>query len=176
MAQKRSQKFTNLDYFSKDFWKQEAKVAELEKLAAVNRDLLLQRGLLDYHKCSDDELERFYQQRELATHHGNVDGVDRDQLVARLQHADNHVTFDKFLALRAELRVEIYEHHIKSLPTTNVVSNKEFEQFQRPRFVAEFNSRPRPTVRELPPITKVSRLMRKECLPVWYQFCQFGPL
>ncbi|KAF7196355.1 hypothetical protein HII31_02422 [Pseudocercospora fuligena] len=103
MVHTRSQKFAKLVNFSKDYWKLEAKDVEYEKLPAVNRDILSQRGLLDYHKCGGDELQRFYQQRKLATQYGDGDGLDIDQLVARLQHADNLATFDRFLALPAEL-------------------------------------------------------------------------
>ncbi|KXS94575.1 hypothetical protein AC578_7524 [Pseudocercospora eumusae] len=67
MAQTRLQKFAKLVNFSRDFWKLEANDAEYEQLAAVNRDLLLQRSLLDSCNCSRDELQRFYRQRKLTT-------------------------------------------------------------------------------------------------------------
>lgn len=74
--------------------------------------------------------------------------AERSNSIKSLERADEDATF-RFLDLPAELRVHIYEDHLRSLDTDVA------------RFIAPL------------PLTQVSNLVRQEVIPLFYQFCTF---
>ena len=107
-----------------------------------------QRGLLSYEGLPLRELKLFAAQRALSPI------VDRritvNVLKAQLEKADDEATFDRFSSLPPELRQIIYTLYFKSLDAGRRRSS---------------------TDRDQPPITTVSRDVRRESLPLFYQCC-----
>ena len=101
------------------------------------------RGLLHYEPLPVITLRRYCAQRSLPS------GIDltKIELITELEAEDDEGVFDRFTALPPELRVRIYRLYFKS-----------------------FNALHAP---EQPPITRVSRLLRGESLPIFYQSCHF---
>lgn len=71
----------------------------------------------------------------------------REQLIFLLEHADDTDGLHCFNVLPNELKIDIYEHHIRSLEPDCIPSQ--------------------------PPLTQVSRHARKEALPLFYRLCKF---
>lgn len=103
------------------------------------------RGPLDYTLCSRSELQTFLWQRKIF----NV-GRTHD-LTARLEKADDERSFVRFQELPAELRNRIYSFATKR-PWSSVLYDS-YEQAA---------------------ITRVSRSVRHDALPVFYQQTQFS--
>lgn len=76
-----------------------------------------ERNLLDYQKCTEAELRTFFEQRELIE--ADENDVERSELVALLENADDEQTFDHFLSLPLELRVLVYDFHLAWLQEKN---------------------------------------------------------
>ncbi len=102
------------------------------------------QALMSYDGCSNGELTAFCKSRGIVT---KTTQAKEAELVQALEDADIDLRFEKFSDLPAELRVRIYKLHFDSLAGTGVG--------------------------EQPPITRVSRLLRKEALPVFYDASNF---
>lgn len=100
-----------------------------------------------YDACSDAELRAFATGRRLITAR---EKCSKHALVKKLMLADANPTFDRFIDLPAELRTIIYELYMSD--------------FTREK-LAE------PTQ---PPLTRVSAILRKEGLPLFYDKCRFN--
>ncbi|KAK5127352.1 hypothetical protein LTR85_006691 [Meristemomyces frigidus] len=103
-----------------------------------------ERNLISYDKCDLEELAGFCKSRGLAVR-GEEDVTS---LITILERADEEATFERFDALPAELRVHIYRCHFESFT----------DGLEAP---------------VQPPITKVSKLSRKEALPLFYHSSTF---
>ncbi|EME84354.1 uncharacterized protein MYCFIDRAFT_173359 [Pseudocercospora fijiensis CIRAD86] len=124
-----------------------------------------QRGLLIYEKCTLEELRRFCMQRAILKTGGKkcersnikhaVEGRFKksnfikqardDELITLLETADEHSTLERFLDLDPAIRKQIFSMHLSSLEYHHI-----------------------PT---LPPVTRVSRLIRQETYPLFYDLC-----
>ncbi|PPJ51341.1 hypothetical protein CBER1_08616 [Cercospora berteroae] len=105
------------------------------------------RQLLSYFGCSVTELQQYVTARGLQLEQSRRSLVNK--LVTALETADANPSFDHFLDLPPELRVLIYGFYMSSFDST----------LQSPT---------------QPPLTKVSRLIRQESLPIFYNTCTFG--
>lgn len=120
----------------------------MEKTSDERLQFLLQRverGQLTYDKRPVRELRGFIDARGLKK---SSSSTKKDILIAQLERADKDATF-RFEDLPAELRVRVYELHLKSLDTNT-------GHFLAPA-----------------PITQVSKLVRQESMPIFYQQCTF---
>lgn len=116
--------------------------------ASANKARLLkllhraERGSLSYDTCSERELLRFIKDRKLTglPHERNA---GKGRLISFLEQADDYATFNSFVSLPVELRMVVYDHHFASLPIVALPVQ--------------------------PPVSMVSRLLRKETLPAFYQ-------
>lgn len=121
--------------------------------AYLNRDRLAdllvrhQLGYSCYYTCSRSELDTFVADRGLAIK--NPQGANRHTLINLLRAADASPTFDKPTHLPAELRTRIYELYMEPFSNIPLVAPTE------------------------PPLTRASRLLRTESLPVFYGQCSF---
>lgn len=129
----------------------------------------LARGLLDYEKCTYEDLLKFCAQRGISAsisrgkgkkkitpvtnvlvEHPHISQFTRRQLIGALEKADEEIQLTGFFGLLpAELRCRVYKYS--------------FSYFFR---VAE----PFPP----PPIAQASQLARQESLPLFYQFHQLA--
>ncbi|GAB1729440.1 hypothetical protein NU195Hw_g4390t1 [Hortaea werneckii] len=119
----------------------------------LNSDLLRsallrsEQGHMSYHKCSSDELRRLIQARKIEASPLGLK-LPKSELVDILQSEDQRPKFHRFRELPPELRNRIYEYH--------------FASFHQPICAPS-----------QPPITKVSSLLRKETLQLFYHSCVF---
>ena len=116
-----------------------------ETLRLVEMASRAERGLLPYGACTLRELQSFIVQRGLLTPEVRKPGMW--QLTTVLETADDEAVFDRFVDLPPELRAHIYTLHFDSLPALEDPAQ--------------------------PPITRVSRSVRKESLPLFYKTCTF---
>ncbi|KAF7191941.1 hypothetical protein HII31_06751 [Pseudocercospora fuligena] len=121
-----------------------------------NLDSRLQRSLLVYESCSLEELKNFCLNRGL--HAGRLSEARTEShakrnLVSRLEAADEGAKFEYFLDLPAELRVRIHEFYLSHLrsKTKELFPGREYGPYTQP------------------PLSVVSRLVRKEVLPEFYK-------
>ncbi|KAK4635432.1 hypothetical protein CLAFUW4_01843 [Fulvia fulva] len=106
------------------------------------------RELLSYQDCDTRDLKKFHKQRGIKT---LVRGKDtKGKYIAALEEADDNAAFGHFTDLPAELRLLIYEYHIGAHEDEAAETN---------------GTHPRVP----PPITEVSRLIRHESLPIFYE-------
>ena len=121
--------------------------------------LRAQRGLLCYWLCSEQELERFINRRlfelqrsyshmhKISSSHVEPDmGLTKLSYIKQLQRADDPRTFRQFTALPRDVRLIVYEFAMLSFP-----AHEDKDAISQP------------------PITQVSRLLRSESLPLFYQ-------
>lgn len=111
-----------------------------------------QRGFISYDALAVNELLQFYHARIRDMPLGGqtllkAGKPSKADLVKVLEEADANSSFHHFSDLPAELRVRVYTLYFGSIGVLD-----------------------RPAQ---PPITMVSRLLRKEALPVFYQTCTF---
>ncbi|CZT25437.1 uncharacterized protein RCC_11169 [Ramularia collo-cygni] len=108
--------------------------------------LRAEQGLYIYDKVPVLELRTFISARQLSCKVPLK--TKRADLVAILERADEERTFP-FLKLPPELRVQVFQYHFRTLQTRNghLVT--------------------------LPPLTAVSKLVRKESMPLFYETCTF---
>ena len=107
-----------------------------------------QRGMLSYEGLSLHELQDLAAQRAVPT--GTETTLhSREALMELLEKADNEATFERFSELPAELRQMVFSHYFNSL----VVRETSYKH--------------------QPPITLVSRTLREESLPLFYERCNF---
>ena len=104
------------------------------------RDLLVRQdlGRLSYNAFSAAELKLFCKQRAVAI----PEKISKEELVDILEKADDIQTFPPFMRLPPELRELVYKAH--------------FASFAKPESYAA-----------PPPITRVSKIIRKETWPLW---------
>ncbi|KAK4901503.1 hypothetical protein LTR27_001275 [Elasticomyces elasticus] len=74
-----------------------------------------ERSLPCYYRCSNEELQKFIQDRSIVP---PVGSFQRSNSVVALISADVHATFDRFMDLAPELRVMVYEYYLTDLPKT----------------------------------------------------------
>lgn len=148
-----------------DYWKLEhysgLKSKEMEQMlkdrgydagsrkSAENLSRHLQRadlGLRSYVKLQNSELKDLISKRrpDMDVEIGNK----REDLIDALEYADYHPEFDRFTELPPELRAKIYAYYFA-----------EFEE----ALVAP----------KQPPLTRTSRMVRREALPLFYSSCTF---
>ena len=112
----------------------------------------VQRGLLWYIPIPNADLRKFIDDRGLQTVHNynaiattkTASIIPKNELVQILEKADDEATFERFTELPPELRSRVYELH--------------FQSFEEPLYAPS-----------QPPITKVSKLLRTESTPLFYQ-------
>jgi hypothetical protein len=104
-----------------------------------------QKGRFDYTPCDEVELRSFCIGRRLIK--PDYPFHSWYHFARMLSVADAHETFEKLLELPRELRCRIYELYFRS-----------FDVLDQP---------------VQPPISQVSRLLRTETLPVFYEVCHF---
>ncbi|GAB7335026.1 hypothetical protein MBLNU13_g06885t1 [Cladosporium sp. NU13] len=140
-----------------------------------------ERGLLNYENCSMDELEAFIEARHLIPPDENTyniqgqttkvifrdtkdrqlrmqkwnekvearrAGAKKAAYIAVLQEADDNIVLDKFPTLIAELRTTVYKMYFDDLPAL-------------------------PKLPYQPPLTLVTKGLRKETLPLFYEQSTF---
>ncbi|KAI7514891.1 hypothetical protein KC347_g141 [Hortaea werneckii] len=106
-----------------------------------------EQGHMSYHNCSSDELRRLIQARKMETSLLGLK-LSKSELVDILQSEDQRPKFHRFQELPPELRNRIYKYH--------------FASFHQPICAPS-----------QPPITKVSSLLRRETLQLFYHSCVF---
>lgn len=107
-----------------------------------------QRRLICYEGLSIHELRHFAAQRGLAvTNNATLNSFNA--LRALLEKADDDATFERFSDLPPELRQIVLIRYFDSLAARKV------------------------QYKQQPPITLVSRTLRKESLPLFYERCEF---
>ncbi|RMZ33217.1 hypothetical protein D0859_02681 [Hortaea werneckii] len=106
-----------------------------------------EQGHMSYHNCSSDELRRLIRARKIETSLLGLK-LPKSELVDILQSEDQRPKFHRFQELPPELRNRIYEYH--------------FASFHQPICAPS-----------QPPITKVSSLLRRETLQLFYHSCVF---
>ncbi|RMZ08918.1 hypothetical protein D0862_03810 [Hortaea werneckii] len=105
-----------------------------------------EQGHMSYHNCSNDELRRLIQARKIDLSPFGPK-LSKRELVDVLQSEDKKPEFHRFQELPPELRNRIYECH--------------FASFHQPI-----------SAPSQPPITKVSSLLRRETLQLFYHSYQ----
>lgn len=115
------------------------------KKTLVESNARCQQGFLSYHGCQPKELMVFCAQRHIEIPDGRK--AKKAQLVHALQAADEKKDFPRFMELPPELRVQIYTDYFSSLGSLDQPVH--------------------------PPISKVSRLLRQESLPLFYAKSRF---
>ncbi|KAK3642432.1 hypothetical protein LTR56_010785 [Elasticomyces elasticus] len=75
----------------------------------------LERNLPCYYRCSNEELQKFIQDRSIVP---PVGSFQRSNSIVALISADVHATFHRFMDLAPELRVMVYEYYLADLPKT----------------------------------------------------------
>ena len=125
--------------------------ASKEELVEVQQRL--DRGLLIYdERITSQELSKFVQDRQLRSTSGTRKSMrSRKNMIAVLMAADDGLSFDKFGQLPAELRESILKFHFKSLPADKHC-----------------------TFTTQPPVTRASKLLRTQALPIFHGFMSFG--
>ncbi|KAK5698585.1 hypothetical protein LTR17_023536 [Elasticomyces elasticus] len=113
---------------------------ELRKLADR-----LQRSLVCYNRCSNDELLKFMQDRGIAAPSAMF---WRTRFIDSIIKADQQTTFGRFMDLVPELRVMVYEYYLADFPNSLVCPVQ-------------------------PPMSRVSRQTRTEVLPMFCDQTQF---
>lgn len=114
-----------------------------------------QRGLLSYDGVSFRELKLFAKQRALPLAVSSISSTLTPTILkAQLEKADEDATFDRFSELPPELREMIFVHFFGSLDSLDSSSAWTSPKSQ-------------------PPITRVSREIRKESLLLFYEHCKF---
>ncbi|KAK5701932.1 hypothetical protein LTR97_004750 [Elasticomyces elasticus] len=73
----------------------------------------VERSLLCYYKCSNEELQQFAQERGIAAPAG---AFQRSKFITTLESADQQTTFERFMDLAPELRISVYEYYLAGLP------------------------------------------------------------
>ncbi|KAK5127359.1 hypothetical protein LTR85_006698 [Meristemomyces frigidus] len=106
----------------------------------------LERGLVCYYACSDEQLQTFARDRALTELAGRP--FRRRTWVEGLMHADDEQPFERFLDLPPELRDEVYGWHMAAFPDGLLTPTQ-------------------------PPLCRTSRLVLRESLPVFYAECRF---
>lgn len=96
-----------------------------------------------YERCSTTELSQFALHRGLDSASSN-----REQLIALLNQADNEFRFN-LSGLPAELRNNVYRLAIQQLENQTRACSRS------------------------PPLTRVSKIVRSETLPIFYQACRW---
>ncbi|KAF7186707.1 hypothetical protein HII31_11939 [Pseudocercospora fuligena] len=119
---------------------------ELSKQQYAEHIARYQHHRLLYKKCSLEELKRFAHDRGLAV--TNSSRREIAKFTSMLTDADSNSCFHHFMDLPPELRLVIYEHHFAAFAG-------------------------RLTYPSQPPLARVSRGLRLEVLPVFYQQCRF---
>jgi hypothetical protein len=102
----------------------------------------IEKGFLPYTKCFEEELRHFAASRGFSDTRPHESA--KDKLIAKLERADRAITFPRFLDLPPELRERIYAFHFRWLDQLP-------ERFHQP------------------PICHLSRLVRIESLPLFYE-------
>ena len=106
------------------------------------------RGLLSYLKYTNDELRELIRIRGIDTDSISGDKGHRGELIDALEKEDDNRSFGSFTQLPAELRARIYKYYFEDLE----------DSLHAPK---------------QPPLTRVSRLLREETLPLFYSTCTF---
>lgn len=110
-------------------------------------------GLLLYETCSIEELQGFCARRGLpisVSESLTTPARKQRSLITRLETADKKTDFQRFLDLPPELRVQIYVHYFTQIRNYLPADDRD-QAFSQP------------------PITAVSRIIRKEALPEFYK-------
>ncbi|OQO02433.1 hypothetical protein B0A48_11960 [Cryoendolithus antarcticus] len=103
-------------------------------------------GYLTYDNCSLTELNQFRHQRGLA----GLLCTNEPEAIRQLHTADDEATFSFLFALPKELRIQIYEYNCSYFGNDILYAPAQ------------------------PPLTRVSRQLRREVLPVFYERCIFN--
>ena len=101
-----------------------------------------ERGLTSFDRYQLAELKKFIEARGLSDGKEKYKTVKKATLIALLERVDEESVFSRFMDLPPELRLRVYEHHFASFDTVDA---------------------------EPPPILGVSREIRKEARPLFYE-------
>lgn len=104
-----------------------------------------ERGLLSYGYYTKANLQVFVEDRRLQDTIPAT--ATKSEMIAGLEKADDDATFSRFVELPPELRVRIYEYHFHTFGSVDTPAQ--------------------------PPVTLVSRLLREEALPLFYEIGRF---
>lgn len=107
-----------------------------------------ERGLYIYEKLSVAEIRGFLTSRRISSTSATISKMKKSDLIQLLEQADEDQTF-RLLDLPPELRVEVYKHHLRSLSTI------------------------KGHLPTLPPLTRVSKLVQMESMPLFHEICTF---
>ena len=119
--------------------------SKLRLLKLLNR---AERGFSSYNRLNAPHLRRMAKPRGVTATLGNS---VKEKVIQLLETADErhaHATFERFASLPPELRVRIYELYFESLGIISCPSQ--------------------------PPISRVSRMLRMESLPIFFQTCRIN--
>lgn len=124
-------------------WKPEAVFYKFELIEFVHR---LERGFLCYESCTTDELVQFARAHRIEIQ--DPENRERESLVQVLEEADEYASFEKLFDLPAEMRNRIYEAYLAEFPKGLDCPSQ-------------------------PPLTRTSRQVRAEVLPLFYSETTF---
>jgi hypothetical protein len=126
----------------------------------LERSLIAWQGIrfIGYDDCTLTELRKFARDRGLTT--PSAEKPSKSTLIQRLLEADETPTFTRFFELSAELRQTIYEYYVGDFGTFWY----HYLKYTRS------NALSHPVT---PPLAQVSRRLRDEALPVFYNSCRF---
>jgi hypothetical protein len=114
---------------------------------------------MGYHECTLRELQTFARNRGIMT---AAIGLKKPALAQLLLQADAERTFEKLFELPPEVRNIIYQFYVGDLGTTWV----------RYRYLRETATYALHAPAQ-PPLASISRQLRHEVLPIFYQDCRF---
>ncbi|KAF7191922.1 hypothetical protein HII31_06732 [Pseudocercospora fuligena] len=116
-------------------------------------NMRMECGLVLYETCTIEELQGFCARRGIPIPLSDsltTPARKQRSLITRLKTADKKTDFQRFLDLPPELRVQIYVHYFTQVRNSLPAEDKD-QAFSQP------------------PITTVSRIIRKEALPEYYK-------
>ncbi|KAK4903548.1 hypothetical protein LTR49_026832 [Elasticomyces elasticus] len=99
----------------------------------------IHRGLLCYHVCTNTELQKFAEERDLAV---TSEAFRRSSYISALDEADREPRFERLFDLPAELRKMVYKHYMADFPKKLYCPTQ-------------------------PPLSRVSQQLRREVLSVF---------
>ncbi|EME83919.1 uncharacterized protein MYCFIDRAFT_195117 [Pseudocercospora fijiensis CIRAD86] len=109
----------------------------------------MDRDLLDYARCSENELYKFASERNLITpNQKDAKGLSVQALRQILKAADDNRSFHMFLALPTAIRMTVYDHYMAEFP-----------------LVLEHPTQP--------PLTRTIKSIRNEAMPTFHKASKF---
>lgn len=115
----------------------------------------VEKGLMQYKRYTTKDLHQFLQDRNVLP--GSDDwNISRAEVIKLLEVADNNLHFVRFMDLPTEIRSMVYDYAIN----TNTIAG--IDRPDKPLLMPD-----------LPALSQVSRLVRMECLDLFYKTARF---